>query len=707
MKTRLFVLVLIVVAGILGALYFNNHRHLQVADWPEYLGGPDRNHYSALTQIDSTNVGRLAIAWEYHTGDSGQLQCNPIIVDGRLYAVTASAEPFALDAATGAELWRIADSAAGQAIVRGLAYWESGQDKRILYTRDSWLHAADARTGKSIPSFGDGGRVSLRSGLGETAEKKYVVSRTPGTVFEDLIIMPLTTSEGADAAPGYVQAFNIRTGTLAWVFKTIPDPGEFGYDTWPPDAYKNKDVGAANNWSGMAIDRKRGIVYVPTGSAGFDFYGAHRTGSNLFANSLLALNARTGERVWHFQFVHHDILDRDLPAPPNLLTVNQHGKAVDAVAQVTKQGFVYLFNRETGQPLFPIEEVPVPASDMPGEAAWPTQPLPARPRPYARQSLTERDLSPYAADKDSLLDLLRASRYEGPFTPLSMRGSLVYPGLDGGAEWGGAAVDPEGIMYVNSNEMAWLISLRERSPTGELAVAPGQQLYAQHCSTCHGKEKKGNAASGYPSLIKLSSRLERNDVLNVITKGRGMMPGFQRLTDREKTDLVAFLFGEKEEEVRPAHATDEPNEVSGKTKQYVISGYTKFLDRDGRPAIRPPWGTLSAINLNTGEYVWTQVFGSYPELERKLGVPQTGSESYGGPVITASGLLFIAGTKDKKFRAYSKATGKLLWDTTLPAAGFATPSTYSVGGRQFIVIACGGTKLGAEKGDAYVAFALE
>src|SRR5690606_34280394 len=328
-------------------------------------------------------------------------QCNPIIVDGMLYAVTATGEPFALDAATGKELWRIPDTTGRGVIMRGLSYWENGDDKRILYTRGQWLCAAEALTGKPVLSFGDNGRTSLKSGLGETAAEKYVESRTPGTVYENLIIMPLSLSEGADAAPGHIQAFNIVTGELAWGFKTIPGPGEVGYDTWPEDAYKNIDVGAANNWAGMAVDRQRGIVYVPTGSAGFDFYGGARKGSNLFANTLLALNAKTGERIWHFQFVHHDVFDRDAPAPPNLLTVTHNGKKIDAVAQVTKQGYVFLFDRETGEPLFPIEEVPAPPSDVPGEETWPTQPRPVKPAPYARQNLTENDLNPYSAHRDS------------------------------------------------------------------------------------------------------------------------------------------------------------------------------------------------------------------------------------------------------------------------------------------------------------------
>jgi len=679
------------------------------SEWKEYLGGPERNHYSPLRQIDSLNVDQLRSAWEYHTGDSGQLQCNPIIVDGIMYAMTAASHAFALDAATGKQLWKAKSVGADKFNTsRGVTYWQSGDDKRILYTSGPWMYALDARTGKPVAGFGENGKTSLKLGLGPTASDKMVISNTPGTVFEDIIVMPLRLSEGSDASLGHVQAFNIKTGKLVWAFHTIPQPGETGYETWPKEVYKNlSEVGAANNWSGMSVDRKRGILYVPTGSAAFDFYGGPRKGTNLFANCLLALDAKTGKLIWHFQLVHHDILDRDPPAPPNLLTITRNGKKIDAVAQVTKQGFIFVFDRVTGEPLFPITEKAVPASDVPGEHAWPTQPFPSKPEPYARQTITEKDINPYSADRDSLLEVLRKSRSEGPFTPLSSRGTLIYPGLDGGAEWGGAAVDPDGIMYVNSNEMAWHISINAVDPKAQLLnKGSGQGVYAASCTSCHGAGRKGNPASGYPSLLGIGGRRTRDFVMGIINNGKGMMPAFPKLNEKEKAALVGFLFGdEKEEPGLVKKPTEKKPADTTKKVNYQISGYSKFLDSEGYPGIRPPWGSLNAINLNTGEYLWKIPFGTSPELE-KSGIPQTGSESYGGPILTASGLLFIAGTKDAKFRVYNMKTGKLLKEIQLPAPGFATPSCYEVNGKQFIVIACGGTKLGAKSGDSYVAISL-
>ncbi|MFT4033576.1 MAG: PQQ-binding-like beta-propeller repeat protein [Siphonobacter sp.] len=670
-------------------------------EWPEYLGGPDRNHYSTLDQINIQNVQNLKVAWEYHSKDSGQVQCNPIIVQGVLYGVTASNQVFALDAATGKEHWRFnAGKGGGLNTNRGVTYWSNGTESRILFAYDYWLYALDTKTGKPIKSFGENGRTSLKQGLGEKAKEKFVISNTPGTLFEDLIIMPLRLEEGANAAPGNIQAFNVRTGQLAWVFHTIPHPGEYGYETWPKHAYKNTDVGAANNWSGMAVDRKRGILYVPTGSASPDFYGANRKGKNLFANSLLALDVRTGKRLWHYQIVHHDIWDKDLPAPPNLMTIRHNGKAIDVVAQVTKTGYVYVFDRVTGKPVFPIKEVAMPKSTLPEEEPWPTQPIPTLPAPFTRQAIAEADLNPYAENLDSLRATYRRIN-KGPFHPLSETPILLFPGADGGAEWGGAAADPDGILYVNANEMAWLFSLSPAPREDELAhLSPGQRIYTTTCIACHGADRKGNPASGYPSLVNIEKRRDRAYVMKLVSTGKGMMPGFSSLSEIDKQALISFLFGEEKIE-----ASSAAPKKKGPYLPYRFNGYHKFLDNKGYPGIKPPWGTLTAIDLNTGKHIWKIPLGEFKDLSDK-GIPVTGTENYGGPVVTAGGLLFIAATKDGMFRAFDKKTGNVLWQTRLPAAGFATPSTYEVNGKQYIVIACGGTKLGNPKGDSYVAFAL-
>lgn len=668
-------------------------------DWSEYLGGPDRNHYSELDQITPENVKDLKVAWEYHSNDSGQVQCNPIIINGTLYGVTASNHLFALDAVSGEEKWKfIPDSEkANMNTNRGVSYWEgyAKNESRIMFAYSEWLYAVNAITGEIIQGFGDKGRVSLKAGLGETAQDKFVISNTPGTIFENLIFMPLRVSEGADAAPGYIQAFNVITGKIEWVFKTIPHPGEYGYDTWPKDAYKNIDVGAANNWAGMAVDHKRGILFVPTGSAGFDFYGGNRTGQNLFANCLLALDAKTGKRIWHFQFVHHDVWDRDIPAPPNLTTIVHKGQKVDVVAQVTKTGHVFVFERETGKPIYPINEIPAPQSEL--EETWPTQPIPELPLPFTRQDV--KQVNPFASNYEEIQRAYNEAD-KGFYKPLSKRPTLLFPGADGGAEWGGAAVDKEGVLYVNANEMAWMFSLSDTPKEESLQhLTLGEKMYVTYCTTCHGKDLKGNPKSGFPSLEGINQKQTRSFVSKIISGGKGMMPGNSTMSKDEKAALVSFLFGEEKKEVIAKKSN------ASVYVPYKFNGYKKFLDADGYPAISPPWGTLTAIDLNTGKHKWQVRLGEFKELTER-GIEQTGTENYGGPIITKSGLLFIAATQDGKFRAFDKNTGKNLWETDLPAAGFATPSTYKVNGKQYLVVAAGGTKLGTKKGDSYIAYTL-
>lgn len=672
-------------------------------EWREYLGGPERNHYSALDQINTSNVHQLEKAWEYHTNDtSAQNQCNPIIVDGILYATTASVEVFALDASTGKEIWRYRNARDTQwfSKSRGVVYWEDGNDKRILFSAGSHLYALDATKGSLIESFGDSGYVDLKMGLGERAKDRFVAAPTPGTVFQDLIIMPLHLSESAGAAPGFIQAFNIKSGKLEWVFKTIPGPGEFGYETWEKDNYLNEEVGGANAWSGMSIDRDRGIVFVPTGSAAFDFYGGNRKGNNLFANCLLALDAKTGKRIWHFQFTHHDVWDRDLPAPPNLIKIKQKGRLIDAVAQITKQGFVYVFERETGKPVFPIDEIPVATDGVPGEVLSPTQPIPRLPKPFARNRLTEKDINPAAENYPELLEFFKGLR-KNLYDPPSKQGTIMFPGFDGGGEWGGAAFDPEtGYMYVNANEMAWILKLEDIKSQSSNSLSNGNNVYIKYCQSCHKSDLTGNANSGYPSLVGIGSRRDRGYINKLLSGGKGMMPGFPQLSKEEKESLVDYLLGTEKKEVVSGR------QVSKSKIPYSFAGYNKFLDKNGYPAITPPWGTLTAIDLNTGEHVWQRPLGEFKELTAK-GMPVTGTENYGGGVVTKGGLFLIAATNDKMFRAFDKLTGKLLWQKELPTSSFASLSTYESNDIQYIVLNVGGTKLGAKKGDSFIAFKLK
>ncbi len=682
--------------------------------WREYLGDSHRTHYSSLKQINASNVRQLDIAWEYTPlGDTGDIETNPIIIADTLYGKAANGLPFAINAATGQEYWKIEGKEFNSASPsRGVNYWTDGKDGRILYTHGPWLYAIDATTGKEIISFGDSGRISLKKGLNKDSENKWVISTSPGAIYKDIIIMPLRVSEGEYAAKGFIQAFNIKTGDLTWVFRTIPNPGEYGYDTWPKDAYKNPEIGGANCWAGMAVDMERGIVYVPTGSAAYDFYGGNRHGENLFASSLLALDAQTGKRIWSFQFVHHDIFDRDPPAAPTLLTVKRDGKKVDAVAQVTKQGYVFLFNRVTGEPLFPIKETPVPQSHVPGEQTWPTQPLPDRPAPFARVKLTMEDINIHAKNYDELLNIFNNSRSDGPFTPPGLKqNAFMFPGLTGGAEWGGAAVDPDGILYINSSDVPWYLQLIPKTEENELKkLSLGNRLFLTTCSQCHGANLEGEKDAGIPALLDIKKDHSRNYVTQVISNGKGMMPAFGSVLSKKQTEaIVNYIFEGRDKVVSDFGLT------KNKTKQLEINRlsvpytmrYKRFMTSDGYPAINPPWGTLSAIDMNTGEYVWRDTLGMNPELNEIYGTSKTGSENFGGAIVTAGNLLFIAATSDSLFKAYDKRTGKLLWKTKLPAPGFATPATYEVNGKQYVVIACGGgNKPGIKAKNIYVAFSL-
>ncbi len=669
-------------------------------DW-EYGGGLAQDHYSPLAQINRSSVHELKVAWTYETGENGSygLETTPLIINGVLYGLSPSQKVFALNAATGKLIWRFDSGIPGTQPDRGLAYWGSGADKRVFVGIMNFVYALNADTGRPIRTFGTDGRIDLRRNLGRDPASVIIALTSPATVYKDLLIVGGMEPETLPCAPGDIRAYDVRTGKLRWSFHTIPHPGEFGYDSWPKNAWKY--AGAANNWAGMALDAHRGVLYVPTGSVSPDFYKPNEHGNDLFADCLLALNAETGKLIWYFQGVRHDLWDRDFPAPPELLTVDSHGRAIDAVAQTTKQGFVYLFNRLNGRPLFPIEYREYPSSTVPGELAAREQPLPAMPAPYARQFLTAAmltDRTPAAhqwAEKQ-----FKNFISDGQFVPFRVgRPTVLFPGFDGGAEWGGPAVDPKtGVLYVNSNDIAW---------TGELArnqsqAGTARALYLSRCSLCHGVNLAGSPPA-YPSLLHIGNHLTAREIRKIIRLGRGRMPSFSSLSHNQRSALVRYL-------VNGENGTIQSSESPAvrETRAYLFTGYNRFLDPQGYPAVAPPWGTLNAIDLNTGKYLWKIPLGEYPKLARER-MRNTGTENYGGPIVTAGGLLFIGATSfDNKFRAFDSSTGKLLWEATLPFSGDATPATYEVNGRQYVVIAAGGPKnaLGAPRGGVYVAFSL-
>jgi len=676
-------------------------RHDQ--EWAVYSGGPESIRYSKLTQINRDNVNRLQVAWTFDSGDSfpaSENECNPIVVNGVLYATTPKINVVALDAATGKLLWRF-DPNVGMRVVgkmrsRGVTYWSDGKEKRVFVAVRQYLYSLDAQTGKPVGDFGDAGRIDLRDNLGREP-KNWVTMTSPGIVYKELLIVGSSMAETLPDSPGNIRAYDVRSGKLRWSFHTIPHPGQFGSDTWPKDAWLYS--GAANDWAGLSLDVNRGVVFAATGSAASDFYGADRVGDDLFANSVIALKAETGERVWHFQTVRHDIWDRDLPAPPSLVTIFRNGRPLDAVAQTTKSGYVYLFERETGAPLFPVEYRKYPKSDLEGEVTADSQPLPVVPEPFARQRLTADMLTQRTPQvHEEVLARFSKLRSDGQFVPGSREGTIIFPGFDGGAEWGGAAFDPEThLLYVNANEMAWVLRLFEPPP--RTATTSGKNIYLRECAACHGANLQGTPPE-FPSLIGLGSRYSDSDVFSLVSHGAGRMPGFERLGEDEMRAVVDYVYSGVDKSAKSlAPSSTDP--------KYVSDGYHKFLDNDGYPAFQPPWGTLTAINLDTGKFVWRCPLGEYPELAAQ-GMRNTGTENYGGPVVTAGGLVFIAATNfDNKFHAFDKDTGKLLWEATLPAAGNATPSTYEVHGRQFVVIVAGGGKSkGAPSGASIVAFAL-
>ncbi len=675
--------------------------HSSDQSWPEYNGNGARSHYSALDQITKDNVRQLKVAWTYASGGADtarnrtQMQCNPIVIDGILYGVSAGTQAFALNAATGQQIWKTAITDNGGTTSRGVTYWSEGKEKRIFFGAGKYIYALNATDGSLVSTFGENARIDLRIGLERPGADDYITPNTPNTIYKNLLITGARVNENETALLGDVRAYDVRSGKLVWTFRTIPAKGEFGAETWPAHARSN--FGGANSWAGMAIDRERGIVYIPTGSAAYDFYGGNRPGNNLFANCLIALDAATGKRLWHYQLVHHDIWDRDPPCPPNLVSVMHKGKRVDAVVQVTKQGYVFVLDRVTGKPLFPIKETTFNFPAIEGEKVAATQPIPTLPLPFTRQTFTAKDFNAFVADRDSLTDLLSKAKTGSAYIPITSSMTIFYPGTDGGAQWGGAATDPGGVMYVPAKEIPVYTSLIKKEIPQNAGSVTGAQLYQMNCAACHGADKMGNHDGSYPSLANLEKRLKPAQIEAILQNGRGMMPSFTHISDAERKSIIAYLSNQE---------SKESITIDSKTQMpYQHTGYNRWYDRNGYPVSQPPWGTLTAIDLNTGQRKWQVPLGEYKELTAK-GIPPTGTDNYGGPLVTASGLIFIAGSRDEQFRAFDKETGKILWQAALPAAGYASASTYSVNGRQYVVIACGGGKLNTKSGDKYVAFAL-
>jgi quinoprotein glucose dehydrogenase len=703
--------------------------------WSDYGGGPDSAQYSALQQIDRSNVDQLRIAWEFPTGDANRYFFNPVQAHGLLYVLAEGNSIVALNAATGRKVWVHATGAFTHVITdRGINYWESadGRDRRLLFAVNHFLQAIDARTGNPVLSFGSNGRVDLKQGLGrDPASFSLVQSTTPGRVFENLLILGSATNEGYGSAPGDVRAFDVVTGKLVWTFHTIPHPGEVGYDTWPKDAWKR--AGGANCWGEISVDTKRGIVYIPTASPKYNFYGADRHGANLFGDCILALDARTGRLLWYFQMVHHDIWDYDNAAAPKLITVRHDGREVDAVAQVAKTGFVWVFDRVTGKPLWPVEERPEPRSDTPGEEAWPTQPFPLKPPPFARQAFTAADLSPLIGDPQETARFrqeIEASRNEGLFTPPSLNGTMEMPGNSGGGNWGSAAADPtNGGLFVLSMDLPCLLKLEPQqirdAAVGETAEQHGHFVFESNCRQCHGAGLQG-LPPAIPSLVDLASRMNRQEIEALVRQGRGPMPGFPRLPETDMQNLLAFLIDPNagSKALLPAVAADSSGSgtaaeatpgatletaAEGQPARY-LTGFGFMLTSDGVPAIKPPWASLTAYDLNKGAIKWQVPFGDDPELAEK-GIHGTGYPFVKtGPVVTAGGLIFGA-TRDHYVRAYDEETGRILWEKRLDAPLQGMPAVYEAGGREYLVVCAAAPEVSdpaAQKSihGAYVAFAL-
>ncbi len=679
-------------------------------DWPVFSGDSKARQYSALSQINASNVDRLTLSWRYASAKGAQippaseLQMNPLIIDGVLYGRNPNYNVFALNAATGEELWTYQPQAdyAGTSYMRGLASWSDGKQRRLFFSNGHWLFALNAETASLQREFGNNGVVDMRKGLGKDYTRVSINAPSPGVVFENLLIMGSAVLETDGAAPGHIRAYDVRSGEIVWTFHTIPKPGDYGSDTWPSEYLST--AGGANAWAGLSVDVERGLVFVPTGSPTPDFDGSKRKGKNLFGNSVIALDAKTGQRRWHYQTVHHDLWDRDLSSAPTLATIQHNDESKDVVIQASKQGVLYVLDRDTGEPIFPIAEEAVSTAGLPGQHHWPSQPRVTLPEPFTRQTFDESDLSDI---NEETYDYVRALYADAKpfsyFAPVTTEKTILNPGFYGGANWGGGAFNPKSNRYfINATEAPALVHYEEIVMSPEESNAQGKLAFKNYCSGCHGQQLEGFYPYA-PNLRGISKRLLKNEAIATVQRGKGRMMSFAHLPQHEIETVTDYLF-ELDRKLENPEATLTQSAKQGSIA-YAFAGYNDFLDQHYYPAIKPPWGTLTAFDMSTGKRLWQQVLGEHKELTAQ-GVPKTGTRNYGGPVVTESGLLIIAATMDEMLRVFDQADGRLLWEYKLPAAGYATPSVYAVDGKQYIVIAASGGKLGTKAGDEYLAFSL-
>lgn len=710
LRTTNIILVLICLVALFSCSQENNtSKAKDYRNWEHYRATKTAAQFSGLDQINKENVHLLQPAWTFHTGDSKDrtpMECNPMIIGNVMYVSSPQLDLIALDAEKGTTLWRFDPEVFGQSggVNRGFFHYREGDDIRIFMAVGYYLFAIDGHSGELVTEFGEEGKLDLRKNLGVDPESLSISLSTPGLVFQDLIIIGSATGEGYDASPGHIRAYNAKTGAFEWIFHTIPKEGEFGHDTWRWQEGEN--YGGANNWGGLSLDEEQGWVYVSTGSPAYDFYGGNRIGENLFGNAIVALDAATGERKWHYQAVTHDIWDYDLPCAATLVDIPTENGTVKALVQPTKMGELIILNRLTGKSLMDMEIRNVPPSYVPGEVAHPTQKF-NQGITVVTQGLDSATLTDISAEANAFAKIeFKKYRNEGLYTPPSLEGTITNPATRGGMIWGGASYDPDNqMLYVNANEIPMILQLRNISENqdgnGSAAMQPGKSTYLSNCSNCHGADLQG-LTDAFPSLKGLKHRHKRESLAKIITQGNGLMPAFQGFNEEKLNALMDYLL----EEAAPSDPIHDIKEEAGTMDRYVLQGFRLFTDEEGFPASKPPWGTLNAIDLTTKTIKWKVPLGEYPKLKER-GVPATGTQNFGGCVATAGGLVFMGGTPDEMFRAFDAATGEILWEYKLPFGGYAVPAVYEVEGRQYVVIAAGGAnRLGTPAGDAYVAFAL-